>query len=99
MRAALAKARRARVLGRSAATLDPAYAKALAARESAERTSAWLVLIILLVFVGGRRAQPPPRVCSASGRADQGRAWLPAPACCTGCVRAMTCQRQNAFPA
>jgi hypothetical protein len=83
MRAALAKVRRARVLGRTAVTLEPAYAKALAAREGAERTSACLVLCLLVFLVGGRRVAA---VCAAAARADQGRAWLCALRRCAVCV-------------
>jgi hypothetical protein len=56
MRGALAKARRARVLSRTAGALDAAYERALAARASAEHTTAWAVILGLVLLCGGRRA-------------------------------------------
>jgi hypothetical protein len=51
MRGTLAKVRRLRVLGRGAATLDPAYQRAVEARERAEGRSMCCVLSLLFALV------------------------------------------------
>lgn len=58
MRGAVAKARRLRVLGRGSSTLEPAYERAVEAREAAEGRSMCCVLTFILALITFRRAAP-----------------------------------------